>query len=150
MESSRREFLRQVGLALVIGSQLSYLTGCNNVEQATGSYDVIIIGGGTAGTIVAAKMQAASGGRKRILIIEAGGPTAAAIGGTDLPPWLPPGRTDLTIFDVPGEYSQMAFMLLGAPLPAHKYAVHVSGHRTRRQFHVQRHAFPDEPAVRVL
>ncbi len=119
---SRREFLRQAGqagLAVGIGAQLGGLWGCSgsgqSVVTSTGSYDAIIVGGGTAGSIVATKLQTASGGRKRILIIEAGGPTSAAIGGTDFPPWLPPGRTDLTIFDVPGEYSQMAFMPLGKP-----------------------------------
>ena len=119
---SRREFLRQAGqagLAVGIGAQLGGLLGCSSsgqsVIQSTGSYDAIIVGGGTAGAIVATKLQTAGGGRKRILIIEAGGPTSAAIGGTDFPPWLPPDRTDLTIFDVPGEYSQMAFMPLGKP-----------------------------------
>ena len=116
---SRREFLRQAGqagLAVGIGSQLGALSACGrSVHQPTGGYDAIIVGGGTAGAIAAAKLQMASGGRKRILIIEAGGPTTAAIGGTAWPPWLPPDRSDLTIFDVPGQYSQMAFMPLGAP-----------------------------------
>jgi choline dehydrogenase-like flavoprotein len=119
---SRRQFLRQAGqvsLAVGIGAQLSGLFGCSgsgqSVVTATGSYDAIIVGGGSAGSIVATKLQMAGGGRKRILIIEAGGPTSAAIGGTDFPPWLPAGRTDLTIFDVPGEYSQIAFMPLGKP-----------------------------------
>lgn len=118
MRISRREFLRQAGLVVAMGTQLGSLVGCggsNSTSQATGEYDAIIVGGGSAGTIVAAGLLAASGGRKRILIIEAGGPTSAAIGGTAFPPWLPPGRTDLTIFDVPGEYSQMAFMPLGQP-----------------------------------
>ena len=79
------------------------------------SYDAIIVGGGTAGAIVASKLRLASGGSKRILIIEAGGPTSADIGGAAFVPWLPSGRKDLTIFDVPGEYSQMAFQPLGAP-----------------------------------
>ncbi|MGH7066117.1 MAG: GMC family oxidoreductase N-terminal domain-containing protein [Stellaceae bacterium] len=85
------------------------------VTRPTGRYDVIIVGGGTAGAIVAARLQAAGQGMKRILIIEAGGPTAAAIGGADFPPWLPRGRRGPTIFDVPGEYSQIAHMPLGAP-----------------------------------
>jgi len=120
---SRREFLRragQAGLAVGLGAQFAGLTGCggdaNSVEQpAASGYDAIIVGGGTAGAIVAAKLQAAGGGQKRILIIEAGGPTSAAIGGTAFPPWLPAGRTDLTIFDVPGQYSQMAHMPPGRP-----------------------------------
>ena len=103
------------GLAASVGSP--WLSGCygEDVYEPTGVYDAIVVGGGSAGAIVAAKLQIASGGRKRILVIEAGGPTAAAIGGSDRPPWLPPDRDDLTIFDVPGEYSQIAFMPLGAP-----------------------------------
>jgi len=120
---SRREFLLKAGqasLGLGLGSQLVALVGCggssaNTVTEAGGSYDAIIIGGGTAGTIVAAKLLAASGGRKRILIIEAGGPTSATIGGADFPPWLPAGRSDLTVVDVPGEYSLVAFQPAGAP-----------------------------------
>ena len=116
--NSRREFIKQVGqagLVLGLGSNLGALAGCDSVNSASGRYDVIIIGGGTAGVIVAAKLQAASGGRKRILIIEAGGKTAASIGGTDLPPWLPPGATGLALFDVPGQYSTVPFTPLGAP-----------------------------------
>ncbi len=120
---SRREFLRQagrVGLGLGLGSQLVALSGCggssgNTVSETPGLYDAIIVGGGTAGLIVAAKLQLASGGSKRILIIEAGGASASAIGGTAFPPWVTPGRTDLTIFDVSGEYSLIAFNPLGAP-----------------------------------
>jgi choline dehydrogenase-like flavoprotein len=120
MRISRRDFLRQAGLAVGLSSQLGGLIGCGGssgqaVAQATRDYDAIIVGGGTAGTIVAAKLQSAGRGRKRILIIEAGGPTSATIGGTDYPLWVPPNRTDLTIFDVPGEYSQIANMPLGIP-----------------------------------
>ena len=116
---SRREFCRQAGhasLALGVGTALAGFTGCGTgVDHASDSYDAIIVGGGSAGAIVAAKLRTATAGRKRILVIEAGGPTAAAIGGTDRPTWVPLGRSDLTIFDVPGQYSQMAFMPLGAP-----------------------------------
>ncbi len=116
---SRREFLRQAAgasLAMGITPGLGGLAGLGRgIGQTNTVYDAIIIGGGTAGTIVAAKLRRAGGGRKRILIIEAGGPTAASIGGIDLAPFLPPNRGDLTIFDVPGLYSQMAFMPLGAP-----------------------------------
>jgi choline dehydrogenase len=93
------------------------LSGCygEDVFDPTGVYDAIIVGGGTAGSIVAAKLQRASDGRKRILIIEAGGPTTAAIGGNAYPPWVPPGRTDLTMFDVPGSYSQIPYTPFGNP-----------------------------------
>ena len=116
---SRREFLRkaaETGLAIGIGPSLGGLADLGqSVGQTNKAYDAIIIGGGTAGAIVAAKLRRAGAGRKRILIIEAGGPTAASIGGIVFPSWLPPNRSDLTIFDVPGIYSQMAFMPLGAP-----------------------------------
>ena len=117
---NRREFLQRaarLGAAFGLLPHLSLpgLGSGNSVPGASGTYDAIIIGGGTAGSIVASKLCLASRGRKRILIIEAGGPTSAAIGGTAFPPWLPRYRRDLTIFDVPGEYSQMAFMPLGQP-----------------------------------
>ncbi len=120
---SRREFLLkagQAGLGLGLSSPLITLAGCggssgSTVTETPGGFDAIIVGGGAAGAIVAAKLQAASGGKKRILVIEAGGATSATIGGTDFPPWLPPNRTDLTILDVPGEYSLLAFQPAGAP-----------------------------------
>lgn len=116
---SRRAFLRragQAGLAAAMGTQWGGLLGCGeHVEHASGRYDAIVVGGGTAGVIVAAQLYRAGGGRKRILIIEAGGPTTAAIGGTAAPPWLPPLRDDLTMFDVPGEYSQIPFTPFGTP-----------------------------------
>jgi len=121
---NRREFLlraAQAGLGLGLSSPLITLAGCggggggSTVTETPGGFDAIIVGAGAAGAIVAAKLQAASGGKKRILIIEAGGNTSATIGGTDFPPWLPPGRTDLTILDVPGEYSLLAHQPAGAP-----------------------------------
>src|SRR5580704_7573973 len=118
---NRREFCRQTaraGLALGMASPLIGMLGCggsNYVNPPIDGYDAIIVGGGTAGAIVASKLRLASGGSKRILIIEAGGPTSAATGGAAHVPWLPAGRNDLTIFDVPGEYSLMAFQPLGAP-----------------------------------
>ena len=113
---SRRQFLRTAGLAVGLGSSPRGLAALADVvDQSTGQYDAIILGGGTAGAIVAAKLVQAAGRHKRILMIEAGGPTAASIGGTAFPPWLPPNRKDLTIFDVPGEYSQMAWQPLGTP-----------------------------------
>ena len=120
---SRRDFLLkagQAGLGLGLGSHLVALAGCGGgssgqtVTTTPGGFDAIIVGGGAAGAIVAAKLQVASGGKKRILIIEAGGPTSATIGGNDFPVWLPPNRTDLTVLDVPGEYSLLAFQPLGA------------------------------------
>ena len=102
---------------MAVASPLAGLLGCGStyVNPPLDSYDAIIVGGGTAGTIVAAKLRLATGGRKRILIIDAGGPLAASIGGGARPQWLPSNRNDLTIFDVPGDYSQIAYMPLGVP-----------------------------------
>ncbi len=44
---------------------------------------------------------------------------SATIGGTDFPSWLPPDRHDLTVLDVPGEYSLLANQPLGVPLVGH-------------------------------
>ncbi|MEP7327766.1 MAG: GMC family oxidoreductase N-terminal domain-containing protein [Betaproteobacteria bacterium] len=115
---SRRDFLirtGRTGLAASVGTPLLGACWGEDVVERTGDYDVIIIGGGAAGVVVATKLQRASGGKKRILIIEAGGPTFAASGGKAYPPWVPPGRTDLTMFDVPGSYSQMAWTPFGTP-----------------------------------
>ena len=112
---SRREFLRKAaGASLAISAGPLASLG-HIITKTNSSYDAIIVGGGTAGAIVATRLRSAGRGRKRILIIEAGGATAAAIGGRDFAPFLSPNRSDLTIFDVPGLYSQMAFMPLGAP-----------------------------------
>ncbi|MFO1323451.1 MAG: GMC family oxidoreductase [Burkholderiales bacterium] len=114
--STRRDFLVRTGRAgLAVGVGGPLVAGCwgEDAYDPTGVYDAIIVGGGTAGAIVATKLQQASGGKKRILIVEAGGPTLAATGGTAFPPWMPAARRDLTMFDVPGEYSQMAFTPFG-------------------------------------
>ncbi|MEO6564684.1 MAG: GMC family oxidoreductase [Casimicrobiaceae bacterium] len=118
MPNDRREFLirtGRAGLAVAIGTPLLGACLGEEVVEPAGGYDVIIVGAGAAGIIVATKLQRASSGRKRILIIEAGGPTTAAIGGKAFPPWVPPGRVDLTMFDVPGAYSQIAWSPFGAP-----------------------------------
>jgi len=115
---TRREILLRGGRAgLAVGIGVPLVAGCwgEDVNEAAGAYDVIVVGGGAAGAIVAARLQRASKGKKRILVIEAGGPTLAATGGTAYPSWVPPGRRDLTMFDVPGEYSQIPFTPFGTP-----------------------------------
>ena len=117
-DPTRREFLKRTGRAgLAVGLGTPLLTACfgEDVYEPTGVYDAIIVGAGAAGVIVATKLQLASDGRKRILLIEAGGPTTAGTGGKAHPPWLPAGRNDLTMFDVPGEYSQLAWTPFGTP-----------------------------------
>lgn len=115
--NNRRDFLirtGRAGLAVSLGTPLLGACFGQDTDEPTGVYDAIVVGGGAAGIIVATKLQRASNGRKRILIIEAGGPTTAAIGGKAYPPWVPPGRTDLTMFDVPGAYSQLAWTPFGS------------------------------------
>ena len=117
MHKTRRELLISgAKAALATGIGVPALAGCwgEEVYEPRGVYDAIIVGGGTAGIIVASKLQAASGGRKRILVIEAGGPTSISVGGTAYPPWAPATRRDLTMFDVPGEYSQIPWTPFGA------------------------------------
>jgi choline dehydrogenase-like flavoprotein len=116
--NSRRDFLIRTGrasLAVSIGTPLLGACYGEDLFEPSGAYDVIIVGGGAAGLIVATKLQRASSGKKRILIIEAGGPTTAAIGGKAYLPWVPAGRTDLTMFDVPGAYAQIAWTPFGTP-----------------------------------
>ena len=116
--TTRRDFLihaGRAGLALSIGPPLLGACVGENTDEPTGVYDVIIVGGGAAGIIVATKLQRASNGRKRILVVEAGGPTTAATGGKAYPPWAPAGRNDLTMFDVPGAYAQIAWTPFGTP-----------------------------------
>jgi choline dehydrogenase-like flavoprotein len=117
-DRTRREFLKRTGragLAVCLGTPLLDACYGEDVYEPTGDYDAIIVGAGAAGIIVATKLQLASGGRKRILLIEADGPTTAKTGGKAYPPWLPAGRTDITMFDVPGEYSQLAWTPFGTP-----------------------------------
>lgn len=116
VDAKRRKFFIAGGKLALAAGMGAPLAGCwgEEVYEPTDLYDAIIVGGGTAGVIVAAKLQAASGGRKRILVVEAGGPTSAAVGGTAYPPWVPAGRRDVTMFDVPGEYSQIPWTPFGS------------------------------------
>ena len=118
LDRSRRDFLirtGRAGLAVSIGTPLLGACYGEDIYEPTGVYDVIIVGGGAAGIVVATKLQRASSGKKRILIVEAGGTTLAAIGGKAYPPWVPASRTDLTMFDVPGAYAQIAWTPFGTP-----------------------------------
>lgn len=117
MANKRRDFLFRTGSAGLAAAGVPLLAGCWADEVYTPSdlYDAIVVGAGAAGSIVAAKLAQAGGGRKRILVIEAGGPTQAGVGGTAYPSWAPVQRRDLTIFDVPGSYSQLSWTPLAAP-----------------------------------
>lgn len=72
------------------------------------NYDVIFIGAGTATSIVASHLVSKFP-QMQFLILEYGGPTSEAVGGTDYPPYFADAEQKETIFDVPGEYSNIAF-----------------------------------------
>ncbi len=105
----RRDFLKETSL-LAAGTIFlpRVLQSAPNSNQK--EYDIIIVGAGAAGCIVAKRLVDAYP-RKRILLIEAGGPTTAEVGGKDFVPYDPKS----TIFDVPGEYTNIAFQPKGDP-----------------------------------
>jgi cellobiose dehydrogenase (acceptor) len=105
----RRDFLKKTSL-LAAGSVLSPRIFHASVRPNHKEYDIIIVGAGAAGCIVAKRLVDAFP-KKRILLIEAGGPTSAEIGGKDFVPYDPKS----TIFDVPGEYTNIAFQPKGDP-----------------------------------
>lgn len=71
-------------------------------------YDLIFIGAGTAACIVASRLVQKFP-EKSILILEYGANTSAITGGADYPPYFDNAEKKETIFDVPGEYSNIAF-----------------------------------------
>ncbi len=105
----RRDFLKETSL-LAAGSVLLPRVLQSAPHSNQKEYDIIIVGAGAAGCIVAKRLVDALP-RKRILLIEAGGPTSAEVGGKDFVPYDPKS----TIFDVPGEYTNIAFQPKGEP-----------------------------------
>lgn len=104
---SRKEFLRDTvfvaaGLAFLPRS----LFGETTSEEK--GFDFIIVGGGASGVIAAQRLVEAG---KKVLLIEAGGPTSKRVGGNDYPSYI----TDQsqTIFDIPGEYGNIAWQAKG-------------------------------------
>ena len=77
-------------------------------------YDVILVGVGAAGAISLSRWALAHPD-KSFLALELGGPTAAAVGGSDFPPYYDGAADKKTIFDVPGEYFNIAFQPKGKP-----------------------------------
>ena len=104
----RREFLKKASL-LAAGAIVPRSAYAAPPAPAR-IYDLIIVGAGPAGTIVASRLVQRFPGRK-ILLVEAGGPTSAEIGGKDFPPY----DNLATIFDVPGEYQNIANQPKGEP-----------------------------------
>jgi choline dehydrogenase-like flavoprotein len=76
------------------------------------AYDVILVGLGTAGSIVAANL-ALEFPQLRILVLEAGPPLGASVGGTFFPDF-PDQVPNVTMFDIPGEYSALAYQGRGS------------------------------------
>jgi len=105
----RREFLKKTSL-IAAGAIFSPPFHGSARSSDPNTYDIIIIGAGAAGCIVAKRLVDRFP-HKSILLIEAGGPTSQEVGGTDFPPY----DTRATIFDVPGEYTNMAFQPKGDP-----------------------------------
>jgi len=102
----RREFLRQT--SLLAAGALSAPSSAH--ARGPNRYDIIIVGSGAAGSIVARRLVDRFPG-KSILLLEAGGPTSVTVGGRDFPLYDP----HATIFDVPGEYTNIAFQPKGEP-----------------------------------
>jgi len=79
-------------------------------------YDAIFVGMGTANSIALTKMVT-SFPQKSFLVLEMGGPTTKSVGGTNIPSYFESqsAANQETIFDVPGEYQNIAFQPQGEP-----------------------------------
>ena len=102
----RRTFLQATSLAAAGGLVLP----SRAVARRPKRYDIIVVGAGAAGCIVARRLVDRFP-KKSIALLEAGGPTSVVVGGQDFPPY----DRQATIFDVPGEYSNIAFQPKGEP-----------------------------------
>ncbi|OQS05690.1 carbohydrate-binding protein, partial [Thraustotheca clavata] len=69
------------------------------------TYDVIVVGSGPGGLVAAEYLSRSNG--ISVLVLEAGGLSLAATGGKDIPSYA--ASQGLTRFDIPGEYSSVAF-----------------------------------------
>lgn len=104
---TRKDFLRDTAF---IAASLCFLPR-NLFAEGTledKGFDYIIVGAGASGVIVAQRLVEAG---KKVLLIEAGGPTSKAVGGNDYPAYIK--DSSLTIFDVPGEYGNIAWQVKG-------------------------------------
>jgi hypothetical protein len=104
----RRDFLGRTAGFTAATALLPAARASGQSDQE--GYDVIVVGAGPAGCIAARRLVDRFPD-KAILLVEAGGPTTAEVGGHDFPPY----DTQATIFDVPGEYQNIAFQPKGEP-----------------------------------
>ncbi|EQC41749.1 hypothetical protein SDRG_00613 [Saprolegnia diclina VS20] len=79
------------------------LTGLASSVNA--AYDVIVIGSGPGGLVAAEYLTRDPD--VQLLLLEAGGPSVRATGGNDVPSYA--ATAGLTRFDIPGEYTSVAF-----------------------------------------
>ncbi|KDO34350.1 hypothetical protein SPRG_01486 [Saprolegnia parasitica CBS 223.65] len=69
------------------------------------TYDVIVVGSGPGGLVAAEYLS--RNASLSVLVLEAGLPTLAASGGNNFPSYAQ--ANGLTVFDIPGEYTNIAF-----------------------------------------
>lgn len=107
MQITRKDFIRDTAFITAGLSFLPQKLFADGVSEEKG-FDYIIVGAGASGVIVAQRLVEAG---KKVLLIEAGGPTSKAVGGNDYPEYIKDGSR--TIFDVPGEYGNIAWLAKG-------------------------------------
>ncbi|KAI9105496.1 hypothetical protein DFS34DRAFT_681698 [Phlyctochytrium arcticum] len=91
---------------------ISSSVGASSKIDANQEYDAIFVGLGAANSIAVTKVVQAFP-QRRFLVIEKGGPTASSVGGRDFAPYFADAADNRTIFDVPGEYQNIAFQAKG-------------------------------------
>lgn len=108
-------------LAAIALSILTLVNGKENFNNIEEKFDVIVVGLGPSSTIVVSNLLEKRKDLK-IAVIEAGTKTFADIGGTTIHTFpgedidqVTPYDPDYTIFDVPGEYANIAWNPKGVP-----------------------------------
>lgn len=102
--------LRQALVCLALLAASVALSAPNPEPQNEQVYDIILVGAGVSGCIAARRLRDMHPHRK-MLLLEAGGPTSKYAGGKMWPQYYMnvPEAQRLTIFDVPGEYTNIAW-----------------------------------------
>lgn len=88
--------------------QHDILEGCQHNEE----YDIIVAGLGTSSAILVPNL-AERFPNLSILVLEAGPPLSSDVGGTNRPPYIKKANGTDTYFDIPAEYSSLAYKGLG-------------------------------------